>query len=71
MKKTRIDRQPYADCTLSAGLIDGHPTDSIYLQFKRSNKKPATILLRRDEAVRIAAMLANAVWSDLLRRGDT
>jgi hypothetical protein len=62
---SEVDAQPYKDCRLSSGLVHGHPTDGIYLKFARDGEEPTVITLRQDEAVRICALLANAVWSSM------
>jgi hypothetical protein len=61
-----VDAQPYTDCCFSAGLVFEHPHDTIYLKFERDGEEPTLILLRNDEAVRIAGLLSNAVWAELL-----
>ena len=66
MEFHEIDKQPYADASFSAGLVYSHPVDTIYLKMERTGEKELLILLRDDEATRIAALLANAVWSLLL-----
>ena len=55
--------QPYTDCILSAGLVDGHPHDDIYLKFARQEEEPTVIYVRRDEALAIIWLLAGALWS--------
>lgn len=61
-----VDAQPYTDARFASGLVHGHPVDEVYLKFEREGEEPTTIVLRRDEAVRVAALLANAVWALLL-----
>ena len=63
---SEVDQQPYRDCVFSAGILHGHPVDTIYLRLVRADAEPTTIILRRDEAVRIAGLLCNAVWSEML-----
>ena len=65
MDLTEIDQQPYLNCIISAGLVHDAPPDEIYLKFAREGEEPTIIILRRDEAIRIAALLCNAVWSAL------
>jgi hypothetical protein len=62
-----IARQPYQDTVLSAGLVKGHPVDTIYLELERKPEEPTTILLRRDEALAIVWLLSGTLWSDALR----
>jgi len=66
LEYAEVDTQPYTDARFSSGLVHGHPVDEVYLKFERDNEEPAIIVLRRDEAVRVAALLANAVWALLL-----
>jgi hypothetical protein len=61
-----VDAQPYKDARFSSGLIHDDGPDDIYLKFERDGEEPTIITLRQDEAVRIAALLANAVWSAML-----
>lgn len=63
LSQSEVDSQSYRDCKLSSGLVWGHPHDDIYLKFERDGEEPTTIYLRQDEAARICALLANAVWS--------
>ena len=46
--------QPYEDCCVSAGLVTGHPVDTIYLRWQRDGDEERTLLLRHDEAAAIA-----------------
>jgi hypothetical protein len=66
LEYAEVDAQPYRDACFSSGLVHGHPVDEVYLKFEREGEEPTTIVLRRDEAVRVAALLANAVWALLL-----
>jgi hypothetical protein len=68
LEYAEVDAQPYEDARFSSGLVYGHPVDEVYLKFEREGEEPTTIVLRRDEAVRVAALLANAVWSLLTRK---
>lgn len=65
VKLEETGRQPYADSLLSAGLVHGHPADTIYLQFERlaGDEEPTTILVRADEALAILWLLSGALWS--------
>ena len=62
-------RQPYVDMVLSAGLVEGHPHDTIYLKLEREGEEPTTILLRTDEALSAVWLLSGALWSE--RASDT
>lgn len=56
------NRQEYADCVFSAGLVSGIEPDTIYLEFWRNNE-PTTFFLRPDEAQVIITILSGALWS--------
>jgi len=56
-------QQPYSDCVFSAGLVEGHAFDSVYLKLERDND-PFTIFLRPDEAMAIITLLSGALWSE-------
>ncbi len=60
-----IGRQTYLDCCFAAGLVEGHPVDTIYLKMKRdADDETTTILLRKDEALSIVWLLSGALCSD-------
>ncbi len=56
-------RQDYDDCSMSAGKVIGHATDTIYLKFERVREEPTWIYLREDEALSIMWLLSGALWS--------
>ena len=60
-----VDSQLYAgnNCSFSSGRVTGHPVDLIYLRMEKDGEEATVLHLRTDEAVRIAALLCNAVWS--------
>ena len=62
---SEVDSQFYAgnDCSFSSGIVGGHPVDTIYLKMEKDGEEATVLHLRTDEAVRIAALLCNAVWS--------
>ena len=55
--------QPYQDCVISAGLVEGHPVGTHYLRFSRDGEEPTTIFLRPDETAAIAWVTAGLLWS--------
>lgn len=61
-----ICSQPYLFTEWSAGIVEGHPIDTIYLKVQRELEEPTTILLRRDEALAIIHLLSGALWSESL-----
>lgn len=62
----QIGEQKYEDSKLSAGLVDGHPDDTIYLKLERDDEDSTTILLREDEALSIIWLLSGALWSEAM-----
>ena len=61
--------QPYTDTRFSAGLVEGHAHDTIYLKLERENEEPLTLLLRRDEALAVIWLLGGALWSERIQEG--
>jgi len=70
LRYSEVDEQLYAgnNCSFSAGLVDGHEVVTIYLRMVRDGEEPLILHFRVDEAMRIVALLGNAVWSGELRR---
>jgi hypothetical protein len=56
--------QPYEDCMISAGLVTGHPVDTIYLRLSRLGDEEKTILLRTDEAMAVAWCVTGALFGE-------
>lgn len=61
-------RQPYQNCAFSAGFVEGHPVDTLYLKLERDGEDPYILLLRPDEAAAIAWCLTGVLWSDHMAR---
>lgn len=59
-----VSSQPYTGMTISSGLCEGHKFDSVYLKLKRVGEVPLALFLRRDEAIAIIRVLADALWSE-------
>ncbi len=59
-----VSKQPYIGMIISSGLCEGHKFDSVYLKLKREGEAPLTLFLRRDEALTIIRLLADALWSE-------
>ena len=57
--------QPYTNCQFSAGSVEGHPIDTLYLKWERGGISNM-LLLRPDEAAAIAWCLNGALWSSLI-----
>ena len=55
--------QPYQDCIISAGLVEGAGVDTVYLRFARDGEEPTTLLLRPDELLAVLYVGAGALWS--------
>jgi hypothetical protein len=70
LKYREVIRQPYTNCYFAAGLVDGHPVDTIYLKLKRKKQKATVIILRPDEALALAWCLIGAAWSKEIARAD-
>ena len=60
--------QPYADARFSAGLVEDHAHDTIYLKLEREGEESLTVLLRRDEALAVIWLLAGALWSESIQQ---
>lgn len=58
--------QPYTNCKVSAGAVEGHPVDTLYLQLERDGQIDTQLLLRPDEAAAIAWCLSGVLWSALI-----
>lgn len=65
---TEMCAQPYGNCKFSAGLVDGHPVDTIYLTIEGEGREERTFLLRPDEAQAIIWVLSGALWSHEMGR---
>lgn len=60
----QAQKQEYADCVFSAGLVEGLGADTIYLRLEReAGDDVFTIFLRPDEAQAIAWLLNGTLWS--------
>jgi len=56
-------RQPYTNCVLSAGLVNGIEPDTVYLRMDKENEEPLTLFLRPDEMQALAWLLNGTLWS--------
>lgn len=63
---TELIKQPYLNCTFSAGLVAGHEVDTVYLKLERTNEEPTVILLRPDEMAALLWCGSGVLWSVLL-----
>ena len=55
--------QPYMDCVISAGLVEGIEPVRFYLCFKRDDDEPLTIFMREDEIAAVLHVCSGALWS--------
>ena len=69
---TELIRQEYGEnhCVFSAGTVEGHPVDTLYLRWGKDDDDGGMLLLRPDELQAIAWVATGAVWSDLMGRLD-
>ena len=58
--------QKYSNCKFSAGLVYGHPADTMYLQAEKDGEITTQLLLRPDEMAAIAYVAAGMGWVALL-----
>lgn len=66
----QLTRQEFEgnNAAFSAGAVEGHEVDTLYLKLEREGEEPITILLRADEAASLIWCLSGALWSELDRR---
>lgn len=60
---TEIICQEYDNCCFSAGIVAGHPVDTLYLQAEKDGQITTQLLLRPDEMAAIAWVASGAIWS--------
>ena len=58
--------QAYTNCKFSAGLVHGHPVDTMYLQAEKDGEITTQLLLRPDEMAAIGYVAAGMGWVALL-----
>lgn len=61
--------QSYSNCKFSAGVVEGHPVDTVYIRAEKDGVLTTDMLLRPDELASIAWCATGAIWSVLLE-GD-
>lgn len=64
---TELIRQPYGNCAFSAGTVQGHPVDTLYLRWEREGTG-AMLLLRPDELAALAWCATGVLWSEAVAR---
>ena len=62
---TELVSQPYQNCEFSAGLVEGHSVDVLYLKVDRDGATDVFLILRPDEMAAIAYCASGALWSHL------
>ncbi len=65
-KLTKLVRQPYLNMEISAGIVRGHPIDTVFLRLEHDGRKPTTILFRPDELAAVAWCASGVVWSETI-----
>lgn len=62
-------KQEYSknNCVFSAGFVEGHPVDTMYIRLEREGEEPTIILLRPDEMASIAWLASGVLWSNEMR----
>jgi hypothetical protein len=60
---TECIRQEYSNCLFSAGLVAGHPADTMYLKLDRDGLTTTFLLLRPDEMAAIGWLATGVLWS--------
>ena len=65
---TEMCAQEYGDnnCKFSAGAVEGHPIDTVYLAWEKDGDPGDMLLLTPDELAAISWVAQGAVWSYLL-----
>jgi len=60
--------QPYRNCIISAGLVEGIEPDRFYLRFEREgeDREPLTIFMRADEVAAVLFVCGGALWSAMM-----
>lgn len=59
---TELISQPYLNGTISTGLLEGHPVDSVYLRLQRG-EEDLLLTLRPDEMAALAFVATGLLWS--------
>ena len=63
LKFTEVVCQEYSNCKFSAGFVEGHPVDTVYLQAEKDGVVTTDLLLRPDELATIAWVATGVLWS--------
>lgn len=60
---SEVIAQEYNNCSFSAGFVEGHPIDTIYLKLERGGNVDTFLLLRPDEAAVLAWCMSGVLYS--------
>lgn len=68
MQLQEVSRQEYAGngAVFSAGFVDGHPVDTMYIRLQRPGEDEVCIALRPDEMAIVANLATGVLWSWLV-----
>lgn len=64
---TEMIVQAYNNCSFSAGYVEGHPVDTMYLRLLRGDSD-RMFLLRPDEVQAIVWCLTGVLWSEAMSK---
>lgn len=67
---TELIEQTYGDnnCKFSAGAVEGHAIDTMYLAWSKDGDEGGCLLLTPDEIAAIGWVCSGAAWSHLLEQ---
>lgn len=67
-----MNRQEYAgnNCVFSAGFVEGHAIDTMYLKWQKEGDSGGMLLLTPDELQALAWVAGGALWSELYRQRE-
>lgn len=58
-----VIKQEYSNCKFSAGFVDGHPVDTMYIRAEKDGAVTTELLLRPDEVAAISWIASGVLWS--------
>ncbi len=61
-----VIRQEYSNCIFSAGFVENHPIDTMYLKLERDSNVDTFLLLRPDEMAVIGWLANGTLYSKLI-----
>ena len=51
------------NCVFSAGFVEGHEVDTMYIRLEKDGTEPTILLFRPDEMATIAWLASGVLWS--------